>query len=400
MNRNVKTVLAVSVLFGATSGIYEFIFPYYLKERGISPESMGAIFATAAAGMLAVRVIMGQLADRWGRKPFYSASLAGTAVVVGLTPTSGAVWGQVLLKTVREAMFLTRDTLHPVILYEASRGQFMKLIGKTRGFEFLFQGMGTIVATVTLVWIGTAGNLLLAGALSGVGFVIFWSFFRENWTAHRSLNRGGLRQLLSFDMHRNLRIITISVFIFNIGLTTSHCQVMPLFFSEKFHVSMQTVGWVMVAHRLTIALPLLLAGNVWMRNLKGVYIAALIIEGVIQGGAALIPSFGWAAGVWLFHDFLGAGVWTPVQNFIIQEYTTPAKRALEVGKLLAYGGIGSVIGPLLGGILFERVSVSAPYLVSGIGMMLCVVPLFWLRLDPQLGREDREAPAVTRAAAR
>ena len=381
MNRNVKTVLAVSVVFGATTGIYEFILPYYLKERGLSFQSMGAIFAIAAAGMLAVRIVMGQLADRWGRKPFYGLSLAGTAVVIGLTPTSGSVLGQALLKTVREAMFLTRDTLHPVILYEASRGQFMSFMGKTRGFEFLFQAVGTVISGVTFAAIGTGGNLLLAGALTGFGFVIFWALFRESWTVHQSLNRGGLRQLLSFQMHRNLKIITVSVFIFNIGMTTSHCFIMPLFFSEKFHVSPEVVALVMVGHRLTIALPLLLAGNIWMRNLKGVYIVALLLEGAIQGGTALIPSFAWATGVWLFHDFLGAGVWIPVQNLIIQEHTRPESRALEVGKILAFGGIGAILGPFLAGFLSQRVNVSAPFLVSGIGMMLCAVPLFWLRLS-------------------
>ena len=384
MNRNVKTVLAVSVVFGATTGIYEFILPYYLKERGLSFESMGAIFAIAAAGMLGVRIAMGELADRWGRKLFYGLSLAGTAAAMGLTPLSGSVLGQGVLKTLREAMYLTRDTLHPVILYEESRGQFMSFIGKTRGFEFLFQAAGTVVAGLALATIGTGGNLFLAAGLTGVGFFIFWFFFRESWVPHQKLSRGGLRQLLSFEMHRNLKIITISVFIFNIGMTTSHCFIMPLFFSEKFGVSREVVAWVMVGHRLTIALPLLLAGNIWMRNLKGVYIVALLLEGAIQGGSALIPGFGWATGVWLLHDFLGAGVWIPVQNLIIQEHTRPESRALEVGKILAFGGVGTIVGPLLAGFLSQRVNVSAPFLISGIGMMLCAIPLFWLRLtDPR-----------------
>ena len=77
MNRNVRTVLFVSVLFGASTGIYEFVLPYYLQERGLSFQSMGTIFAVAAAGMLLVRVVMGRLADVWGRKPDLEAALAG-----------------------------------------------------------------------------------------------------------------------------------------------------------------------------------------------------------------------------------------------------------------------------------------------------------------------------------
>ncbi len=383
VNRNVKVVLAVSVLFGTTTGIYEFVLPYYLRQRGISFESMGVIFATAAAGMLVVRIAMGRLANRWGRKLFYSLSLGGSAVAMGLTPLSASVWGLSVLKTLREAMALTRDVLHPVILYEESRGQFMNFIGKTRGFEFLFQAAGTVISGVTFTTLGTGGNLLLAAGLTACAFFVFWIIFRERWIPHQRLGPGGLRELLSFHMHRNLKIITLSIFIFNIGMTTSHCFIMPLFFSVKFGVRPETVAWVMVGHRLTIALPLLLAGTMAMRNLKGVYIFALSLEGAIQAASALIPNFYGAAWVWLLHDLLGAGVWIPVQNLIIQEHTRPENRALEVGKILAFSGTGTILGPFLAGYLTQQVSISAPYFVSGVGMMLAVIPLAWLRLESQ-----------------
>jgi len=400
VNRNVKTVLAVSAIFGMTAGMYDFILPYYLKERGLSFESMGLIFAIAAGGMLGLRVVMGNLADRWGRKLFYGMSLAGTAVAIGLTPISGSVLAQGVLKTMREAMSLTRDTLHPVILYEESRGQFMKLVGKTRGWEFMFQAVGTVISGLTLARLHTGGNLLLAAGMTAAGFLVFWSFFREGWVPHQKLPKTTLRTLTSFAIHPNLKLITISVFIFNVGMTTSHCFIMPLFFSEKFGVSRETVAWVMVGHRLTIAIPLLLVGTMTLRNLKGAYIVALILEGAIQASAAVMPTFGWATGVWLLHDFLGAGVWIPVQNLIIQEYTRPESRALNVGKILAFGGIGAIVGPFLAGFLSQRVSISAPFFVSGIGMILCVAPLFWLKLDPRLGQGELPMPEQAGAARR
>jgi len=380
VNRNVKVVLAVAVLFGAATGIYEFVLPYYLRERSLSFQSMGTIFGISAAGMLALRVVMGQLADRWGRKLFYSLSLGGSAAAMGLTPLSGSLAGQAALKTLREAMFLTRDTLHPIILYEESRGRFMDFMGKTRGCEFLFQGAGTLICGLTFAALGAGSNLLLAAGFTGLGFLAFALLFGESWQPHQKLSSGRVRELLSFQMHPNLKIITLSVFIFNIGLTTSHCFIMPLFFSEKFRVSEATVAWVMVGHRLTIALPLLLAGTLAVRNLKGVYVGALAVEGVIQASAAVIPNFHGAAAVWLLHDLLGAGLWIPVQNLIIQEHTRPESRALEMGKVLAFGGVGTIVGPFLAGFLSEQVNVSAPFLVSGVGMFASAIPLLWLRL--------------------
>jgi MFS family permease len=79
MNRNVATLLAVSVLFGASVGIYEFVLPFYLREQGISFQAMGFIFAVASAAILVARVGIGSLSDVWGRKIFYSVALAAAS---------------------------------------------------------------------------------------------------------------------------------------------------------------------------------------------------------------------------------------------------------------------------------------------------------------------------------
>jgi predicted MFS family arabinose efflux permease len=278
-------------------------------------------------------------------------------------------------------MFLTRETLHPIILYEESRGRFMDFMGKTRGMEFLCQGLGTLITGLLIVRLGTGGNLLLAGAMLAVGFVLFWLFFQESGERPSATsNTGGLLQLFSFDMHWNLKVITASMFIFNVGLTTSHCFIMPLFFSDKFGVTPSTVAWVMVGHRLTIALPLLIAGTLAIRKLKGVYIWTLALEGAILSASALIPNFYGAAAVWLLHDLVGAGVWIPIQNLIIQDYTRPENRALEVGKLLAFGGVGTIIGPFIAGRLSDS-NISAPFFVSGLLMVVAAAVLLGLRLE-------------------
>jgi MFS family permease len=369
-----------------------------LKERGLSFEGMATVFAVAAAGMLLVRILMGRLADVWGRKLFYGLSLGGSALAFGLTPVSVSLLGQTLLKTLREAMFLTRETLHPVVLYEEHRERFRDFIGKTRGMDFLCQGGGTLVAGALFVLIGTRGNLWLGAALLALGYIIFLAFFRERASSAREDSKPGrLRDLFSLDIHWNLKVIMVSFFIFNIGFTTSHCFIMPLFFSEKFGVSEYAVSWVMVLHRLTIGLPLLLAGTLPIRNLKAAYIGALTVEGIIISASAVIPNFLGASMVWLLHDLVGAGIWIPIQNQIIQDHTRPDQRALQVGKILAYSGIGTIIGPWLAGWLLgnlpAHLNISAPFFASGALMIVAAAVLSALRLAPRptaLSDEQRE----------
>lgn len=384
MTRNVKIVLAVSVAFGGATGMYEFVLPYYLDERGLSYQSMGTVFGVAAAAMLVLRVLMGRLADVWGRKPFYGLSLAGSAVAMGLTPLTGSVAGLAGLKTVREAMALTRETLHPVVLYEEGQRRFLDSMGKTRGIEFIFQAAGTLLAGSVIAILGTTGNLMLAGGMMAVGFVAFWALFRERDRSEEAKPADTrLRDLFSFDMHRNLKVVTVAFFIFNIGMWTSHSFIMPLFFEEKFGVSRYAVSWVLMLHRLTAVIPLMLIGRLHLRHLKAAYMLAWTVEGLILSGSALIANFHTAAAVWLLHDIVGGGVWLPVQSMVIQQYTRPDRRALEMGKIQAYGGIGTMIGPWLAGALTEQFGISAPFFAGGIFMTLAGIALAPLRLEQE-----------------
>ena len=383
MKRNVVTLLAVSVLFGTSVGIYEFVLPFYLQEQGISFEAMGFIFAVASAAILGLRVGIGTLSDMWGRKIFYSLALILAAAAQWLTALSTRVAGQALLKTIRDTAFATREIMHPIVLFEESERRFLDLIGKTRGLEYLFQAGGTLIAGATIVALGTGGNLKLAGVLAGAAFVVFATAFRERPIPIR-LAGISLREMVGLGgMPRNLKVIAVSSFIFTIGLSSSHCFIMPLFFAEKFAMGRATVAWIMFAHRLTLGLPMLVVGQLPIRNYKAWYIGTMLIEGVAIGGAAVIPGALGATAVWLLHDLIGAGVWAPIQNTLIQQHSRPDARGLDVGRVAAIGLVGGIFGPFIAGYL-AAVWIGGPFLVSGVLTMLAAVPLAWLRLDAGL----------------
>lgn len=389
MNRNVATLLAVSVLFGASVGIYEFVLPFYLREQGISFEAMGFIFAVASAAILVARVGIGSLSDVWGRKIFYSVALAAASGSQWLTSLSSQVLGQTLLKTVRDTAFATREIMHPIVLFEESERRFLDLIGKTRGLEYLFQAGGTITAGLTIAAIGTGGNLKLAGVLAGLAFVVFAAAFRERPMPIR-LAGISLREVMGLGgLPRNLKVIAASSFIFTLGLSSSHSFIMPLFFAGRFGMSQGTVAWIMFGHRLTIALPMLVVGQLPIRNYKASYILTMVIEGVAVGAAALIPGAALATGVWLLHDLIGAGIWAPIQNTIVQQYSRPEARGLDVGRVAAIGLVGAIFGPFIAGYL-AQVRIWWPFLVSGALMALSAAPLAALRLEaPQPTRPTR-----------
>lgn len=387
---NFRVLLLVSVLFGVAGGIYEFVLPYYLAGRGLSFTNMGYVFSASTLAMFGVRLGLGNLADRWGSKRLYMLALASVALACLATPFTAGLFALIALKTMREVGVLARNTAHPILLYREGRHRFAGFIGKTRGAESLFQAAGTFLAGVGLVMLGERGMLWVGAAAVGVGVVVLGLGVRGPRDGVATAT-GGIRRLLSFDLPRNLRVIMVASFVFAVGLSTSHCFIMPLFFSEKFGVSPATVSTVMVIHRLTSVAPLLLAGYLPRRHYRSIYIGAIVMEGLTISAAALIPVFFWAAAVWLLHDLVGAGLWIPIQSAIIQDECRETSRGLDLSKTLAFAALGGAIGPVLAGYL-SGVSISAPYLVSGILVTASAGVLLALRLTP---RQEGRAGAAS-----
>jgi len=377
MSRNVRALLGVSVLCGVGAGLYEFILPFYLQEQGLSFSRMGYLFAVSTAALFAVRLGAGQLVDAWGCKGPYLWSLVATgwsSVGTAFTANLGVL---MVVKTLRDVGLLVRDTVHPILLFLDDRFRFRDSIGKTRGLDYLFQAAGPFLAGLVMASLGNAGCLVLSGVLLLVASALLGLGVREPAAEPGAEERKPWTWSL-LDLDPNLRVIMFSSFIFTIGLMTSHCFILQLFFAEKFGVSQEVVAHIMTLHRLTTGIPLLLAGRLVFRNLKLAYVGTLVWEGIFIGLGGLIPTFLPATILWLLHDLVGAGVWIPIQNEIIQRYCREGSRGLDLGKTLALSSIGGALGPLLAGYL-APLSISAPFVVSGI--LVLVAGLMLLKLD-------------------
>ena len=95
----------------------------------------------------------------------------------------------------------------------------------------------------------------------------------------------------------------------------------------------------------------------------------------------MLPGAAAATGVWLLHDLIGAGIWAPIQNTIVQQYSRPDSRGLDVGRVAAIGLVGAIFGPFIAGYL-AGIWIGGPFFVSGALMVLAAAPLAALRLEP------------------
>ncbi len=378
MNRNFGTLLGVSLLFGLGAGIYEFALPYLLDAHGISVPRMGLIYAAGAIVIFFVRIYAGHLSDIFGRKSLYGSAVALTALVTALTPTAVVLWFQAILKSAFDAGAMVFDSMYQLCLHDDSRKRYLDRVGRTRGLQALAAALSTFAAGLLLSRELYTGAFRLASATLIAGLVVFLIGYRPgNNAAFRPPSGQSLRNLLALDLPRPLVVLAVTAFIFTVGLSISHCFVMQLFWERQFGASRVDVGIILMLHRFTIAIPLLLLSWSAKRHLKQIFIGFLVFEGLAIGASGLLGSLLPSAVVWLTHDLFGAGVWMPVQSALIQKYSREQSRGQDVSKVFAIGSLGWIFGPLIAGAVFDH-WYGGPFVLSGAIVILAAGVLLLL----------------------
>ena len=365
MRRRNVFIFFVSVsLFGLTFGIYEISIPFYLQSQKISFPRMGDIFAVSFLFAFLMRQYAGYLSDIFGRRPFFSAALFLSGLGNFCTPFFNTVGTQTILKSLREGAFGVKETMQSVILYEGAEKEFLNTYGKSRGTEWIFQAAGILLAGIIARSFSLSAAFLISGIILFLATALFWSFFQAA-PVKEAVGRRSAREIFSFDLTGKLRYLTIVYFVLNIYTGLSHGPTMPIYFRDRFGMSLAVIAALMVAHRLSLGFPMLFAGRLKGKNSKSFYLIALIFSGISLMLTPFISKASIAIPVWIVHDLLGAGVYAPIHNYLIQKYAGEDIRGLHVSKSFAYGSLGMVPGFLLSGYLYNF-NIGAPFFAAGI----------------------------------
>src|SRR3990172_8237760 len=116
-----RAVFLVSFPFG----ILAFVLPIYGRELGASALEVGAFVSAFSIVPVVVRPLLGRALDRWGRRPFLLAGLAGyLAAVLGFA-LADTVWMLTVARFLQGigAAFLWLTAFTMVADLAASRGR-------------------------------------------------------------------------------------------------------------------------------------------------------------------------------------------------------------------------------------------------------------------------------------
>jgi MFS family permease len=353
------------------------LLPLYLTERlGASVKLVGVVVATFALIETFFKTAWGGFADRWGRKPIMIGGLVLSAVApivmavlrapmlfVPLRLVDGmgsaALWPAAAAATADSTTADRRATgmamLNMAFLGGLALGPSLGLFvagfaGDQRAGFYLASGLLGLAAAMAVVLFpadrATEGGMTPAATLLTVARPTYLNTIRESFRASPALF---LLYFIAF------------VQMFGVGLLV---PIAAIYAKQVAGLSEQAIGVLFLAVTVSVALLTLPAGRVADRVGRARVVVAGMFLGA--GGMWLIPfsrHLAWltAAGVLLGASY---ALVIPAWLALVTDSAPAGRLGLAVGASETVQGLGLVLGPLLGGLLWDLLGPRAPFIAS------------------------------------
>ena len=193
MNRPLLVIFLTIFVNLVGFGIIIPLLPFYAESFGASPLTIGLLFAVFSLAQLVASPVLGDLSDRYGRRPVLIASLAGTIVSFVMMALAQSL---AVLFVARIVDGLSGGNVSIARAYVADitepkdRARAYGLIGAAFGLGFI---LGPAISAV-LAPISYTAPIWAAAAITAVALALAWFWLPETLrSAHAGHGGGGAR---------------------------------------------------------------------------------------------------------------------------------------------------------------------------------------------------------------
>jgi DHA1 family multidrug resistance protein-like MFS transporter len=364
-----RAVFLVSFPFG----ILAFVLPIYGRELGASAIEVGAFFSAFSIVPVIVRPLLGRALDRWGRRPFLLAGLVGYLAAVLAFGFATSVWMLTVARFLQGIgaafLWLTAYTMVADLAAGGGRGLNFGLIdeatnrgaiiGTTLGFAILFwlQG-GAGIEWTQLWWILFA----IYGVTTIAALVIAWRGAHET----RPVTSGNAPASKGITR----RLFTLMGIVLVTGASSAMVwPMLVIFLQDALHAE---AGGIAFAYLPAALISSFLPSRLGVLSDRFGRRKPMIL-GLLVGAAAsaLIPhlrSLLALAGLWAAES-AGYAASVPAERAFVADIAGEDVRGTSYGLYTFAYFLGSAIGPLAGGYLYDRVSPATPFYLNTVALL-------------------------------
>jgi DHA1 family tetracycline resistance protein-like MFS transporter len=340
-------------------GIIIPLLPFYAQTFGASPLVIGLLFASFSLSQLVASPLLGDLSDRWGRRPVLIVSLIGTAVSFAMLAVAGSLtmlFAARIVDGLSGGNITTARAYIADITTEEDRARAFGVLGAAFGLGFIVgPALGALFSHISYT-----APIWAAAVITLVATALAWIWLPE--TVHRA-PAGGAPWYAVMDVARrpNLRLLLGVDFLYWMAFAVYQTS-FALFGARRFGFDASHTGYLLSAFGFL--------GVIVQGGLVGPIVSALgerrtLVVGLVcaaagWGGSALTHS------VPVFVAMLVPGaVGIGLCNATLSALVSNAAGAHEQGRVQGAAGalesLGRTLGPVWGNGTLQAVGEGAAY---------------------------------------
>lgn len=385
-NKSALFVLFLVMFFVMVGfGIIIPVLPFYAENLGATAFELGLLMAIYSLMQFLFSPMWGRISDRIGRKPVILTGIFGLAISFFMMALSNSLWMLFLARIL--GGFLSSANMPTVTAYvaditsEEDRGKGMGTIGAAVGLGFILgPAIGGIFSKSSL-----SLPFFIAGISSFVTFLLVLFVLKES--LHEDELGKKEKEKISLKQHLSGPIGILYFLQLFVSLSLAGLEATFAYFvAERAGLGTVELGYLFMIMGFAGALVQGgLVGRLTKRFGESVVIQLGIIMSAIGFGLILFIDDFVTAAIFLTLFGIGNGFIRPSLSALLTKRSEVGHGSVT-GLLSSFDSLGRIIGPPLGGFLFN-IAIGLPY-ISGI--LLSILAYMAFKLYHVLSQRELE----------
>jgi MFS family permease len=374
--------------------ILGFLLPIYAQELGASASNIGGLFAVFSLMMILVRPLVGLAIDRYGRKAFLLMGLGAYILAMGVFSLADSMAMLYIARFIQgfgaALTWIATYTIAAELAVAERRGE---ALGEVDGAGDRGAVYGAIIAFALLTWLPLRlGWMVVFMGYTGCAIIGVWLAWRHVPETKDTIPAAAPAPAVSqplpgspgqtrlpFNLGQLATIPQGLGALLSIVFLTKASQALVkllllIFLRDRFALEL----WQLAAAYLPAALILGFLPARMGRLSDRMGRAPLIVSGLIISAVTScfmpgLPSLAWYIAVFALNA-VGVVTAMPAQKALVGDLTRREHWGRAFGFYTFTASVGTAIGPLLGGLLYDRVGHSVPFYANAV---LLVVSAVW-----------------------
>jgi MFS family permease len=391
----VLPILFVTVFIDLVGfGIIIPFLAYYVESFGARAAVVGLLMSSYSLAQFVFAPVWGRISDRVGRRPILLLGLLGSVAgytLFGLAGTLGLLFVGRALMGIFGATIPTAQAAVADVTAPQDRAKGMGLIGAAIGLGFILgPALGGVLSNLSgVLHVGLfqrnpyALPCLASAALAGLNLVAAAFFLPESLPRHLrgspSSRASRMQQITRGLTDPRMRMLVLVYFLFMLGFTMMEAT-LTLFIEKRIgardHAQLvRRVGYLFgFIGIIQVALQGGLVGR--LAQVFGERKLLIVGCGITAIALGALPAASSWAGIYgcAFGLACGHGLSQPSVASLISRAASAETQGGALGVSQSAASLARVIGPALGGALFQQVTPGTPYLVAAalsLGALIC-----------------------------